>query len=83
MSATTHYEIAARRVRLGDLTSGEYAVTAALLALVDELRETRRTIESLARPLSSASTPCHGCGCPTPDTDGICPACAVSRRAAS
>lgn len=82
MSATTHYEIAARRVRLGDLTSGEYAVTAALLALVDELRETRRAIESLARP-ASTPTPCSGCGSPTHDGDGICPACAVSRRAAS
>ena len=75
--STTPYDIAARQARLGDLTSGEYAVTAALLALVDELRETRRAIESLARPLSSASTPCHGCGCPTPDADGICPACMV------
>ena len=83
MSATTPYEIAARRARLGDLTSGEYAVTAALLALVDELRETRRAVESLARPLSTPSTPCSGCGSPTHDGDGICPACAVSRRAAS
>ena len=78
--STTNYDIADRRVRLGDLTSGEYAVTAAL-ALVDELRETRRAIESLARPLSSASTPCSGCGSPTVDGDGICPACVVSRRA--
>ena len=55
--------------------------TAALLALVDELRETRRAVESLARPLSTPSAPCSGCGSPTHDGDGICPACAVSRRA--
>ena len=75
------YNRASHQVLRGDLTSGEYALTAALLALVDELRETRRAIESLARPLSSASTPCSGCGSPTVDGDGICPACAVSRRA--
>ena len=76
------YNRASHQVTRGDLTSGEYAVTAALLALVDELRETRSAVEALARP-ASTPTPCSGCGSPTHDGDGICPACAVSRRAAS
>jgi len=74
--STDNYEIAARQLYRGDLNRGEYAVTAVLLALVDELRETRRAIESLARP-ASTPTPCSGCGSPTHDGDDICPACMV------